>query len=95
LLLSGLPFGLSFTVCARVHGPLTAEDLRKALFRLLSIYGPTMGIFLAGHRILAVATYDGRMRCTFTARNPGAPHIVLRAGEIISSMSASQERATL
>jgi hypothetical protein len=34
LLFSGLPFALSFTVCARVRGPLTAEGLRRALDRL-------------------------------------------------------------
>lgn len=61
-------------------------------FHLDSIFGPTMGVYLAGHRILAVTTFGGRMRCTFTSRDPDAPHIVRRAREIISFLSKEPER---
>jgi hypothetical protein len=63
-------------------------------YRLLSIFGPTMGVYLAGHRILAVATFADRMRATFTSRDPDAGRIVSRAREIISGMASAQERET-
>ncbi|MGB7539727.1 MAG: hypothetical protein WBM17_14390 [Anaerolineales bacterium] len=63
-------------------------------YRLLSIHGPTMGVYLAGHRILAVATFGGRMRCTFTSRDPDAGRIVSRARELVSEMASMQERET-
>lgn len=63
-------------------------------FHLESIYGPTMGVYLAGHRILAVTTFGGRMRCTFTSRDPDAPRIVRRARELIAEMIQAPERKT-
>jgi hypothetical protein len=62
--------------------------------RLLSIYGPTMGVYLSGHRILAVATFGGRLRATFTSRDPRAGRIVSRARELISEMASMAEKET-
>jgi hypothetical protein len=61
-------------------------------FRLEALYGPTLGVFLAGHRILAVTTFAGRMRCTFTSRDPDAPRLVARAREILAAMAGTPER---
>jgi NRPS condensation-like uncharacterized protein len=53
---------------------------------LESIYAPTMNVSLPNHRILGVTTFGGRMRCTFTSRDPEAPQIVQRAREIMAAM---------
>ena len=57
--------------------------------RLESIYGPTLDVSLPGHRILAVTTFGGRMRCTFTSREREAPQILHRAREWITVMLRS------
>lgn len=55
-------------------------------FYLESIYGPTLNVSWPGHRILGVNTFSGRMRCTFTSRDPEAPQILQRARELLTSM---------
>jgi hypothetical protein len=80
-------YDLSISNVGRVDIPETYGP-----YRLLSIYGPTMGVYLAGHRILAVATFGDRLRCTFTTRDPEAGRLAARAKEIITGMSVSSER---
>ena len=80
-------YDLSISNVGRVDIPETYGP-----YRIESIYGPTMGVFLAGHRILAVATFGGRMRATFTSRDPDAGGIVFRARDIIARLSKPQER---
>jgi hypothetical protein len=57
--------------------------------RLESIYGPTLDVSLPGHRILAVTTFGGRMRFTFTTREREAPQILRQAREWIAVMLRS------
>jgi hypothetical protein len=59
---------------------------RYGPLRLESIYGPTLNISHAGHRILAVTTFAGRMRCTFASRDPEGEWVVRRAREWIAAM---------
>jgi hypothetical protein len=61
------------------YGPLHLE----------SIYGPTLDVSLPGHRILAVTTFGGRMRCTYASRDREAPQILRRAREWIDIMLQS------
>jgi hypothetical protein len=82
-------YDLSISNVGRVDIPETYGP-----YRLLSIYGPTMGVYLAGHRILAVATFGARLRCTFTTRDPEAGRLAARAKEIITGMSAASERTS-
>jgi NRPS condensation-like uncharacterized protein len=63
------------------YGPLHLE----------SIFGPTLNVSLPGHRILAVTTFGGRMRCTFASRDPDAAQIVRRAREWIAVMLKSKD----
>jgi hypothetical protein len=59
---------------------------------LESIYGPTMNVSVPTHRILGVTTFGGRMRCTFTSRDPEASHLVKRSREIIAEMSGNSSK---
>jgi hypothetical protein len=61
------------------YGPLHLE----------SIYGPTLDVSLPGHRILAVATFGGRLRCTYASREREAPQILRRARDWIDRMLQS------
>jgi hypothetical protein len=58
------------------YGPLHLE----------SIYGPTLDVSLPGHRILAVTTFGGRLRCTYASCEREAPRILRRAREWIAAM---------
>ncbi len=59
---------------------------------LESIYGPTMNVTAPTQRILGVTTFGGRMRCTFTSRDPEAPYLVKRSREIIAAMSENSSK---
>jgi hypothetical protein len=53
---------------------------------LESIYAPTMNVSEAGHRILGVSTFAGRLRATFTSRDPQAPQLLQRARQVLAGM---------
>jgi hypothetical protein len=74
-------YDLSISNLGRINIPAQYGQLH-----LESIYAPTMNVFQSTHRILGVTTFGGRMRCTFTSRDPEAPQIVRRAGEIMAAM---------
>jgi len=76
-------YDLSLSNVGRIEIPETYGTCR-----IESIFGPTIGVFLTGHRILAVTTFAGRMRATFTSRDPDAGRILSRATEILAFMSA-------
>jgi hypothetical protein len=79
----GFDYDLSISNLGRVNIPEQYGDLT-----LETIYAPTMNISGPTHRILGVTTFGGRMRCTFTSRDPAAPELVRRSLEILASMTA-------
>ncbi len=74
-------YDLSISNLGRVSLPNQYGNLT-----LESIYAPTMNVDVPHHRILGVTTFDGRMRCTFTSRDPSAPELVRRSREILAEM---------
>jgi hypothetical protein len=47
------------------------EEVRgRADVRITDLFGPTMATQIAGEQILALSTFDGRLRTTITTRNP-------------------------
>ena len=77
----GFNYDISISNLGRINIPAQYGQLH-----LESIYGPTMNVYMPAHRILGVNTFDGRMRCTFTSRDPQAPQLVRRAREILAAM---------
>jgi hypothetical protein len=74
-------YDLSISNLGRIDIPANYGELS-----LESVYGPTMNISMPQHRILGVNTFAGRMRCTFTSRDPRAQGLVQRAREILAEM---------
>jgi hypothetical protein len=79
----GVRYDLSLSNLGRIgipaqYGPLLLE----------SVWGPTFNASQPGHRILGVTTFGGRMRCTYTSRDPEAPALARRAGENLAAMLA-------
>ena len=79
----GFDYDLSISNLGRVNIPEQYGDLT-----LESIYAPTMNVSGPTHRIVGVTTFGGRMRCTFTSRDPAAPKLVRRSLEILAAMTA-------
>jgi hypothetical protein len=58
------------------YGSLTLE----------SIYGPIINISRPGHRVLGVATFEGRMYFSFTSSDPDFTQYVIRVREVLRQM---------
>lgn len=76
-------YDLSISNLGRVNIPA-----RYGHLTLETIYAPTMNVSGPAHRILGVTTFGGRMRCTFTSRDPASAELVRRSLEILASMTA-------
>jgi hypothetical protein len=74
-------YDLSISNLGRVNIPAEYGSLT-----LESVYGPTMNVSERFHRILGVSTFGGRMRCTYTSRDPQSPELARRGREILAEM---------
>ncbi len=74
-------YDLSISNLGRIDIPAKYRELSLEL-----VYGPTMNVSQPQHRILGVTTFAGRMRCTFTSRDPRVPDLIAMAREIIDDM---------
>jgi NRPS condensation-like uncharacterized protein len=88
--LSAPPINVIYDLSISNLGRIDIPDQYGPL-HLESIFGPTLNVSLPGHRILAVTTFGGRMRCTFASRDPEAAQIVRRAREWIAVMLKSKD----
>jgi hypothetical protein len=79
------PFGVHYDISISNLGRVNIPAQYGAL-RLESVFGPTFNASQPGHRILGVTTFGGRMRSTYTSRDPEAPALARRAGENLAAM---------
>jgi hypothetical protein len=77
-----IDYDLSISNVGRVDIPADYGDLS-----LEAIYGPVFPATGPDHRILAVSTFGGRMRCTFSSRAEVTPPELARGREFLKQMS--------
>jgi hypothetical protein len=77
----GVAYDLSISNLGRIELPATFGGLCVESF-----YGPLFPATGPNHRILDVATFDGRMTCTYSSRGREAPTTMTRGLELLRAM---------
>jgi hypothetical protein len=84
-LLSGMDFGIGFDLSISNLGRVDIPVHYGAL-TLEALYAPIFNVSKSDHRVLGVATFNGRMHCTYTSCDPQAPQLVARARMLLAEM---------